>query len=190
MPALGTTYHDFIEHYSDQTAARGLESNSKMVRVPAEMMNPYAVGHMMNHPPPDVAANCKTVDLDIPYTFFPSYMTRYLPYINCKDLNWRRQQETETRGKNTLRAVGIVAQQTIGHGEELFLDYIEDKRTELNYTPDWLIKPPDANPYLKKKQMVTELPFAVKLLLMYDQSKKAKIYDEFEARVSTELPQS
>ena len=91
MPHLGTTYHDFIEHYSDQHAARGLDSNSKMVRVPAEMMNPYAVGHMINHPPPDIAANCKTVDLDIPYTFFPSHMTRYLPFINCKDLNWKRQ---------------------------------------------------------------------------------------------------
>ena len=61
-----------------------------MTRVSAEMINPYAVGHFINHPPPDVAANVKTVDLDIPYTFFPSYMTRYLPYINVKDPVWKR----------------------------------------------------------------------------------------------------
>ena len=61
-----------------------------MTRVSAELINPYAVGHLINHPPPDIAANVKTVDFDLPYTFFPSYMGRYLPYINCREPGIKR----------------------------------------------------------------------------------------------------
>ena len=49
------------------------------------MINPFAVGHFVNHPPPDQAANVKFIDFDLPYTFFPSYMGRYLPYINRRE---------------------------------------------------------------------------------------------------------
>jgi hypothetical protein len=55
----------------------------KMMKVSGEMLNPFAVGHLINHPPPDMIANVKTVDLDLPYTFFPSYMTKYLPFVNA-----------------------------------------------------------------------------------------------------------
>lgn len=155
---------------NDQREERGL-GHSTVLQVPAEFMNPYAVGHLINHPPPDVCANVKTVDLDLPYTFFPSYMTRYLPFVNSFDVEYSRHEKTETRSNKTLRAVALVAQQTIAHGEELYLDYIMDRRTEIDYTPDWLIEPPSPSPYLQKKDMVTELPFTVKLLLSYEQAK-------------------
>ena len=87
-----------------------------------------------------------------------------------------------------MRAVAMVSQQTISHGEELYSDYIADKRTEIDYTPDWLIQPPEPSPYLKKKEMITEIPFAVKMLLYWDQTKKGRIFDEFEGRVMHELP--
>ena len=151
------------------------------------MLNPYALGHFINHPPPDVAANVKTVDLDLPYTFFPSFMGRYIPFINSNDPNVKRQEKTETRNQNTLRAVAIVSQQTIAHGEELFLDYIADNRTEIDYTPDWLIEPPHPSPYLQKKEMVTHLPLVVRALIAYDQTKKGRKYDEFEGRTGKEL---
>ena len=82
-----------------------------------------------------------------------------------------------------MRAVAMISQQTIGHGEELFSDYIADKRTEIDYTPDWLIMPPDPNPYLQKKEMVTEMSFAVKMLVSWDQAKEGRIREEFEGRV-------
>ena len=59
--------------------------SNKMLTASPEMINPYAVGHFVNHAPPDIAANVKFVDFDLPYTFFPSYMDRYMPYIYCRE---------------------------------------------------------------------------------------------------------
>lgn len=159
-----------------------------MLRVPSDYFNPYAVGHFVNHPPPDTAANVKFIDFDLPYTFFPSYLGRYLPYMNCQDIEIGRNQTSETRSKETLRAVAMVSQQTIAHGDELFADYIADKRTEIDYTPDWLIQPPEPSPYLKKKEMLSPIPLAVRMLIMWDQTKKGRIYEEFEGRTMKELP--
>lgn len=69
------------------------------------------------------------------------------------------------------------------------MDYIEDKRTDEHYTPDWLIEPPEPSPFMKKKEMVTQLPFAVQALIKYEQTIKGRTFDEFEGRVSKELPQ-
>ena len=82
----------------------------------------------------------------------------------------------------------MVSQQTIADGEELFVDYIADKRTEIDYTPDWLIQPPEPSPYLRKKEMLSHIPLAVKILIAWDQTAKGRIYDEFEGRVMHELP--
>ena len=84
MPSIGTTYVDHLEFLQDKLEKRGIDEKH-IIRVPGEYMNPFAVGHFINHPPPDIPANVKTVDLDLPYTFFPSYMTKYLPYLNCGD---------------------------------------------------------------------------------------------------------
>ena len=87
-----------------------------------------------------------------------------------------------------MRAVAIVSQQTIAHGEELFADYIADKRTEIDYTPDWLIEPPEPSPFLKKKEMISNIPFTVKALLYWDQTRQGRLFDEFEGRTNKELP--
>jgi hypothetical protein len=57
------------------------------------MMNPFAVGHLVNHPPPDTAANIKFIDFDLPYTFFPSSMARYLPYIDNREAVVKRNTQ-------------------------------------------------------------------------------------------------
>ena len=67
-----------------------------------------------------------------------------------------------------MRAVAMISQQTIADGDELYADYIEDKRTEIDYTPDWLIQPPEPSPYLRKKEMITKIPMAVKMLIVWD----------------------
>jgi len=46
--------------------------DESVIRVAADRINPYAVGHMINHPPPDTPANIKLIDFDLPMTFFPS----------------------------------------------------------------------------------------------------------------------
>jgi hypothetical protein len=184
----GTNFTDHIEHFHYMDESRGL-GNQKMVRASAEAINPFAVGHFINHPPPDVAANVKLVDFDLPYTFFPSYMGKYIPYMNSNEVSMEDSSKKSTRNNEVMRACALVAQQTIAHDEELFYDYIEEKRTEIDYTPDWLIQPPHPNPYLEKKEMISNLPFAVKLLIFYDQTRKGRTFEEFEGRSRMELPE-
>jgi hypothetical protein len=49
--------------------------------IPLSYCNPIALGHKINHPPPDTEANVMFVDIDIPYTFFPSDFMRYIPNV-------------------------------------------------------------------------------------------------------------
>jgi len=58
-----------------------------MSKVPYEVINPFALGHMINHPPPEVSANVLFVDFDIPYNWFPSSFRRYLPYIQSQEFD-------------------------------------------------------------------------------------------------------
>jgi len=53
--------------------------------VKPHMINPFALGHFINHAPPDQPANVKFVDLDIPFTFFPNYINKYFPFIHSLD---------------------------------------------------------------------------------------------------------
>ena len=153
-----------------------------------DKMNPFAVGHLINHPPPDTPANVKLMDFDMPATFFPSYMARYMPYLDSHDENLFKRNVNETRTKDIIRAVAVVSLETMAHGDELFVDYGEDERAEIDFTPDWLIKPPPGNPYLQKKKMVTYVPFLVKALIAWDQSKKGRTFEEFQGRTMKELP--
>lgn len=36
--------------------------------------------------------------------------------------------------------------------------------------------------------MVTQIPFGVKLMIMYQQARRGRTYEEFEGRVAKELP--
>ena len=124
LPPLGSNYQDFLEEYQFQIERRGDENSSKLTRVPGEFFNPYAVGHMVNHPPPDTSANVKFVDFDLPYTFFPSALGKYLPYINSRETVMKRSSQAETRSNDVMRAVAMVSQQIISDGDELYVDYL------------------------------------------------------------------
>ena len=129
------------------------------------------------------------VDFDLPYTFFPSHISRYFPYIEAIDREYEVFNQSETRNKKVIRAVAVVAQATISDSEELFADYIKDERIEPANTPDWLIEPPEPSiaPYLEKKEMISEVPFPVKLMIMYHQAKRGRTYEDFEGRIKYEL---
>lgn len=141
MPPQGSNYLDYIEQVSFVNELQGIkaESAERPIRATPEMINPFALGHIVNHPPPDIAANVKLVDFDLPYTFFPSYMGRYIPYINGLPFEQSRLDNNSTRTTETMRAVAMVAQNTMANGDELYIDYIEENRTEIDYTPDWLL---------------------------------------------------
>ena len=150
-------------------------------------MNPYALGHLINHPPPETPANVSFIDFDLPYTFFPSAYARYIPYIKYRE-EPTRSKTYETRNNDVFRAVAIVAQASIAHGDELFVDYLEDSRVSIDYVPEWLLEPPPPNPYLVKKEMTARIPFAVKMLYSYHTAKQGTKLQEFEARTAIELP--
>ena len=93
--------------------------------MPPEDINPYAVGHIINHPPPDIPANVKLLDFDLPYSFFPSAYARYIPYIKYRAED-SRGKESATRNHKVFRAVAVVATSSISHGDELYVDYLQD----------------------------------------------------------------
>jgi len=49
--------------------------------IPINLINPFALGNYINHPPPEKEANVKFVDFEIPFNFFPSDYLRYFPYV-------------------------------------------------------------------------------------------------------------
>lgn len=71
MPSPGSNFLDYFENFSMQIEKRGDDSFTKMIQVPPEYLNPLALGHHINHPPPDTPANVSLLDMDLPYTFFP-----------------------------------------------------------------------------------------------------------------------
>jgi len=56
LPNVGANYEDLHENFEHQASVRG-NNELKLTLVDPVMMNPYAVGHLINHPPPDVGAN-------------------------------------------------------------------------------------------------------------------------------------
>jgi hypothetical protein len=87
--------------------------------------------------------------------------------------------------------VAIVASNTISHGEELYVDYLQDERLDpeqLNYTPDWLLEPPPSSPFLAKKEYVARVPFLVKVLHAKQIAQLGRSHEEFVGRISKELP--
>ena len=114
------------------------------------MMNPYALAHKINHPPPETSPNVLLVDLDIPFSFFPSSFTKYMPFMlqSACDLDY-------------LPALAAISMKTISHGEELFVDYLYDKRVPVRACPEWLLEPPEVSPMLEKKDYQHETPMAL-----------------------------
>jgi len=49
------------------------------------------------------------IDFDLPYTFFPSNYSRYIPYIKFRE-EPNSNKESETRNGKVFRAVAVVAQ--------------------------------------------------------------------------------
>ena len=97
MPEPGISFEDHYTSFKEMAEFRG-EPEKELVEVPPEDINPYAVGHIINHPPPDFSANVKLIDFDLPFNFFPSAYSRYIPYINYRSkLPGINKQKSATR---------------------------------------------------------------------------------------------
>jgi len=63
----------------------------------------------MNHPAPGDPANVKLVDFDLPYTFFPSYFMRFLPYIDAKAADWQMNKAKDVAKEPIYKATAVLS---------------------------------------------------------------------------------
>ena len=161
--------------------------NTPFEEIEPEFLNPYAIGHKINHPPPDISENVWFIDFDIPYTWFPSEYLRHLPYIDNSQPTFAEQSSIR---KNVLRTVAVVAARFIENGEELYTNYYEDDRVPPGFSADWLVRPPPLSPYLTKKKMITQLPISAKILIHLKFAKLGEKFDTWESRSFKEISPS
>lgn len=163
--------HSFnLEHVSDDYPFEMIDP---------EYVNPYAIGHKINHPPPSISENVSFIDFDIPYTWFPSEYMRHIPYIDKEEFMFSEEQAIR---KDCIRGVAVVAARFIEDGEELYVNYYEDERVPIGVTADWLVKPPPLSPYFEKKRILTHIPFAAKVARKIQYGAMAELFDTWEQR--------
>jgi hypothetical protein len=138
-----------------------LKKQSPMEAYPPQI-NPYALGHLINHPPPGTAANVCLIDFEIPDSFFPSYLLTHLPYM--------KYSKNPSSPPKYLQAVGVISLQYL-QDQELFVNYGTERFPD-NFTPKWLQDPPDNLPianYLCKDDCLYEFSRVTKFLLKWDE---------------------
>lgn len=131
------------------------------IEVLPQQVNPYAVGHLINHPPPGVPPNACLIDFEIPESFFPSFLLKHFPYM--------RYSIRPSAPPTPFHTIGIISLSTL-HNEELFLNY-GTERFPQNYTPDWLEDPPDNLPianFLCKEDCLHDFSRLNKMLMKWD----------------------
>jgi hypothetical protein len=100
----------------------------------AKRPNPYALGHLVNHPPAGVAPNVAACPLDIAPETLPPQLLRYVPNRYWKPPGDFNRLFGMTDYLYLIRTVVFVALRDIGAGEELFVDYRFDPKRQ---TPEW-----------------------------------------------------
>lgn len=140
-----------------------------------ETLNPFAVGHLINHTPRDGTTNVCLIDLFIPKAFFPFELMKFWPNIYDSMEIDRMQMNNPTLLLNRLypktqfmRGLGVISVEEIKDGQELFLDYLESCLFDMEAeVPDWLIKPPPMHPRITKESWITKPSLLIKLLEDY-----------------------
>lgn len=138
---FGYSYTEWVREVSNTGADDPFE-------VYPYMLNPYAVGHMINHPPAGSLANVCFLDIPVPQNFFPPFLLRYFPYMQFSP-----EEGKIAEFKKAYHIMAVVALSTIEPGEELLVNYGED-RFSGGYRPEWLVQPADVphGHYLTKKE--------------------------------------
>ena len=134
-PLFNTISIEDFEEYKQNTLANNQKLN--YIDIPLYKTNNLALGHLINHPPPDTEANVTFIDFNIPANFFPSYFLRYMPNVRYSNENYDtktrinigkllfKQKENEVSNSNrSIRLTGIVSIKEILNVEELYADYM------------------------------------------------------------------
>ncbi len=112
----GESLIEIYEGLGAKMERTGNDSGRLKESIEPEALNPFALGHLINHPPPDTSENVLFVDFDIPYTWFPKAYMRHIPF-----LDFRRHDNTKA-----LKTVAFISNRMIEPGEELYVNYLED----------------------------------------------------------------
>eukprot|EP01017_Pseudomicrothorax_dubius_P005142 TRINITY_DN11213_c0_g2_i3.p1 TRINITY_DN11213_c0_g2~~TRINITY_DN11213_c0_g2_i3.p1 ORF type:complete len:423 (+),score=60.60 TRINITY_DN11213_c0_g2_i3:146-1414(+) len=140
-------YEDKFESYS-----KIYKTNETVLYVPGESYNPYAVGHRINHPPPQTLPNVIVLDLIIPRAFFTGDYLKYFPYI-ISDARKKSDKEKGFFNTDCYHGLAVVALRNLKNGEELFMDYNElFLYMGVDKLPDWLVEPPPLDDLLLKRR--------------------------------------
>lgn len=149
--------------YSMEDYVRRIEKTKKNlpIEVLPQKINPYALGHLINHPPVETPPNVCFIDFEVPESFFPSFFLNHFPYM--------RFAIPPAAKPEPFQAVGIISVEPL-HNQELFVNYGHERFPE-NFAPEWLVDPPDNLPisnYLLKEDCLYEFTRLTKLLLKFD----------------------
>jgi hypothetical protein len=184
---IGLVPYPLYDNLSIEDFKELKKTNSNLLykELPLYKNNHLALGHKINHCPPDEPANVKIIDFYVSSNFFPKTFFRYLPNIKHSDDSTFELSSMisykGTHNETKIRLIGIVSLKEIKHGEELYADYIQEDMIPISYKPDWLIKPPDNIPYLTKETYVTKNKILDKLLFSYYNITKNEELEEFKA---------
>lgn len=121
------------------------------------MINPYGVGHKINHPPKNTAPNVVMQDIYLPIHFFSEDYLKFLPNLRAgkrpeKIFNKKTTNELDFMSNkyDFIRTVGVFALREIKSGEELFVNYFDSNMIDIEDNRDWLVRPPPNSPYFTK----------------------------------------
>lgn len=93
-------------------------------------MNPWAIGHMINHPPVGTLPNCQSTMLDYTERMQLNELMQYIPNFYARDPGWQsRYFDLEP---TLVHGLCLVARRDV-ENEELCYDY----RLQSNETPEW-----------------------------------------------------
>lgn len=149
---LGYNVKEYLEQFES--------TNSSPYEVDSHRINPYGIGHLINHPPNNRPPNVCFLELEIPKEFFPGYLLKYFPYMDYD----------ETQKIRTFKAVGVFALESLENNDELFVNYGKE-RFSYKFTPDWLVKPAENQPiasFLNKQDALYEFSQLNNMLLKWD----------------------
>jgi hypothetical protein len=155
---LLTTAPDVMEHFDDgdedcQTTLRFddyvLDSRKSPVTVLTRegSMNPWALGHMVNHPPSTILPNCQSLMLDYTERMQLKDLLRYVPNVYARPPGWQSRffdaEAVAMHGMCLLARRGV-------KNEELLYDY----RLQSEQTPDWYYPVNYGDEFLDREQVV------------------------------------
>jgi hypothetical protein len=137
---LLTTAPDVMEHFEgDDDCQISLRFDDYVVdsrRSPVTVltregsMNPWALGHMINHPPPETFPNCQSTMLNYTERMQLGDMAQYIPNTYARAPSW--QSSFFDPEPLVMHGLCLITRRDV-RNEELVYDY----RLQSNETPDW-----------------------------------------------------